>query len=104
MYNDVIHKICIHYYQYVTIQCSLCMHACVCSCTQKSGTVGILSLRYSSKLDVPLVSIARRGLRNEFPPNSKCLKTSVVLINTKSDLLTTIDYIVHGQKGKIGHF
>ena len=66
------------------------MYACVHALTSQ---VGILSLRYSSKLDVPLVSIARRGLRNEFPPNSKCLKTSVVLINTKSDLLTTMDYI-----------
>ena len=56
------------------------VHACVHALTSQ---VGILSLRYSSKLEVPLVSIARRGLRNEFPPNSKCLKISVVLINTK---------------------
>ena len=51
-----------------------------------------MSLRYSSKLEVPLVSIACRGLRNEFPPNSKCLKMSVILINTKRDLLITMDY------------
>ena len=101
MYNDIIHKICIHYYQYVTIQCSLCcVHACVHALTSQ---VGILSLRYSSKLEVPLVSITCRGLQNEFPPNSKCLKMNVVLINTKRDLLMTMD-IVHGQKGKIGRF
>ena len=36
--------------------------------------VGILSRKYSNREAVPLARMAGRGMRNGFPPNSRCLQ------------------------------